>query len=62
MKYIILAGILIGTYSSIFIAAPVVLWWVKKRHVDLRQDVLDAAAARALAQQGLEREVAPRKL
>ena len=30
--------------------------------VDLRQDVLDAAAARALAQQGIEREVAPRKL
>jgi SecD/SecF fusion protein len=61
-SFTILAGILIGTYSSIFIAAPVVLWWVKKRHVDLRQDVLDAAAARALAQQGLEREVAPRKL
>jgi SecD/SecF fusion protein len=61
-SFTILAGILIGTYSSIFIASPVVLWWVQKRHVDLRQDVLDAAAARALAQQGLEREVAPRKL
>ena len=61
-SFTILAGILIGTYSSIFIASPVVLWWVQKRHVDLRQDVLDAAAARALAQEGLEREVAPRKL
>jgi SecD/SecF fusion protein len=61
-SFTIFAGILIGTYSSIFIASPVVLWWVKKRQVDLRQDVLDAAAARALAQQGIEREVAPRKL
>lgn len=61
-SFTILAGILIGTYSSIFIASPVVLWWVNKRQVNLRQDVLDAAAARALAQQGLEREVAPRKL
>lgn len=61
-SFTILAGILIGTYSSIFIASPVVLWWVQKRQVDLRQDVLDAAAARALAQQGIEREVAPRKL
>jgi SecD/SecF fusion protein len=61
-SFTILAGILIGTYSSIFIASPVVLWWVNKRKVDLRQDVLDSAAARALAQQGIEREVAPRKL
>ena len=61
-SFTILAGILIGTYSSIFIASPVVLWWVTKRKVDIRKDVLDAAAARALADQGIEREVAPRKL
>ena len=60
--FAMLFGVIFGTYSSIFIASPVVLWWVQKRHVDLRQDVLDAAAARALAQEGLEREVAPRKL
>ncbi len=61
-SFTIFAGILIGTYSSIFISSPVVLWWVNKRNVDLRHDVLEAAAARALAQQGVEREVAPRKL
>ncbi|MFN0125859.1 MAG: protein translocase subunit SecD [Verrucomicrobiales bacterium] len=61
-SFTIFVGILIGTYSSIFIASPVVLWWVRRRQIDLRKDVLDAAAARALAQQGVEREVAPRKL
>lgn len=35
-------GILIGTYSSIFIAAPVVAWWAKKRGTNLRTEVLDA--------------------
>ena len=25
--FAILVGVLVGTYSSIFIAAPVVLWW-----------------------------------
>ena len=38
------------------------LWWVNKRNVNLKQDVLDAAVARALAKEGVEREVAPRKL
>ena len=28
-SFAILVGILIGTYSSIFIAAPIVLWWSK---------------------------------
>jgi hypothetical protein len=27
----ILIGLLVGTYSSIFIASPVVLWWNKAR-------------------------------
>jgi SecD/SecF fusion protein len=61
-SFTIIVGILIGTYSSIFVASPVVLWWVNKRHVNLKQDVLDAAVARTLAQEGVEREVAPRKL
>lgn len=60
--FTIFFGILIGTYSSIMVSAPFVLWWVKFRKQDIRKDVLDAAAARALAQQGVEREVAPRKL
>lgn len=55
--FTIIVGIIVGTYSSIFIGAPIVLWWSKARNVDLRKDVLDAAAARALADQGIEREV-----
>lgn len=35
-------GIVIGTYSSIFVAAPVVAWWAKKRGTNLRSEVLDA--------------------
>ena len=34
-----LIGILVGTYSSIFIAAPVVLWWSKRGGRNLRTEV-----------------------
>jgi SecD/SecF fusion protein len=44
----ILIGLLVGTYSSIFIASPVVLWWNKARggstHT-LRREVTEAATA-----------------
>jgi SecD/SecF fusion protein len=60
--FTIVVGIIVGTYSSIFVASPIVLWWARKRRIDLRKDVLDAAAARALGQAGVEREVSPRKL
>ncbi|MDP0490577.1 MAG: protein translocase subunit SecD [Verrucomicrobiota bacterium JB023] len=35
-------GIVVGTYSSIFVAAPVVEWIVRKRGTDLRREILDA--------------------
>ncbi|MGJ8726085.1 MAG: protein translocase subunit SecD [Roseibacillus sp.] len=35
-------GVVIGTYSSIFVAAPVVAWWSKKRGTNLRAEVIDA--------------------
>lgn len=35
-------GILLGTYSSIFIASPLVLWYVKKTGTSLKRQVLDA--------------------
>jgi SecD/SecF fusion protein len=35
-------GVIVGTYSSIFIATPVVAWWSKKRGTNLRTEVLDA--------------------
>ena len=36
----ILIGLLVGTYSSIFVASPVVLWWSTRKGSDLRTDVL----------------------
>jgi SecD/SecF fusion protein len=32
-------GIIVGTYSSIFIAAPIVLWWANLRRGNLRREV-----------------------
>jgi SecD/SecF fusion protein len=36
----ILIGLVVGTYSSIFVAAPVVLWWSRRKGGDLREEVL----------------------
>lgn len=47
----IIIGLVIGTYSSIFVAAPIVLWWSRRKGGDLRDDVIatetkaEAAAA-----------------
>ena len=41
----ILIGIIVGTYSSIYIASPIVLWYAKKTGQSLRKQVLDNAAA-----------------
>jgi SecD/SecF fusion protein len=35
-------GILLGTYSSIFIASPLVLWYVKKTGTSLKRQVMDS--------------------
>ena len=40
----ILIGIIVGTYSSIYIASPLVLWWAKKTGVALHKQVLDTHA------------------
>jgi SecD/SecF fusion protein len=45
---VIIIGILVGTYSSIFIAAPIVLWWTRARGgsaSSLRREVADKAGA-----------------
>ena len=45
---VIIIGILVGTYSSIFIAAPIVLWWTRARGGSastLRREVSDKAGA-----------------
>jgi SecD/SecF fusion protein len=36
----ILIGLVVGTYSSIFVASPVVLWWSRKKGRDLREEVI----------------------
>jgi SecD/SecF fusion protein len=43
-SFAILIGILVGTYSSIFIAAPIVLWWSKLRGKSIRREVLETEA------------------
>src|SRR5437660_9991010 len=43
-----LVGVVVGTYSSIFIASPIVLWWTRARRKDtssLRREVSQAAAS-----------------
>ena len=37
--FAILVGVVTGTYSSVFIAAPVVLWWSKRGGRDLRSEL-----------------------
>jgi SecD/SecF fusion protein len=37
---IIFIGIIVGTFSSIFIASPVVLWWSTRKGGSIREDVL----------------------
>lgn len=38
--FAILVGIVVGTYSSIFIAAPVVLWWTRFQKKSLRRELI----------------------
>lgn len=42
-------GVIIGTYSSIFIAAPIVLWWTNLRKGNLRHEVVRPRAQPAKA-------------
>ncbi|MEI6278204.1 MAG: protein translocase subunit SecD [Verrucomicrobiae bacterium] len=43
-SFAILVGILVGTYSSIFIAAPIVLWASNLRGKSVRREVLDSGS------------------
>ena len=40
----ILVGLVVGTYSSIFVASPIVLWWSRRKGKDLREDVIATEA------------------
>jgi SecD/SecF fusion protein len=39
-------GVIVGTYSSIFVAAPIVLWWARIRGTSLRREVIETEALR----------------
>jgi len=41
-SFTIMMGVVVGTYSSIFIASPIVYMWSKVRGVNLRRELLDA--------------------
>ncbi len=41
-SFAIMAGVIVGTYSSIFVAAPVVFLWSRARGSNLRRELLDA--------------------
>ncbi|MGC1479627.1 MAG: protein translocase subunit SecD [Chthoniobacterales bacterium] len=47
--FAILMGIIVGTFSSIFVAAPIVLWWTKIRGHNIRREVLESEAMRRTA-------------
>ena len=44
----IIIGILVGTYSSIFVAAPIVLWWAKRTGTSIKREVLGDPEAAGL--------------
>ncbi len=44
----ILIGVLVGTYSSVFIASPIVLWFSKGEKARLRQEVTRGGSGPAL--------------
>lgn len=45
-SFAIIAGIVVGTYSSIFVAAPVVLWSSRLRGRSVRREVMETEALR----------------
>ncbi len=49
---VILIGIVAGTYSSIFVASPIVFWWSKGKHGKMRSDALDANLAAEVSTTG----------
>ena len=50
----ILIGLVVGTYSSIFIASPVVLWWSQRKGGSLRKEIMHTTLAEADIQGGVQ--------
>ena len=49
---ILTIGLIAGTYSTLFIAAPIVLWWAKRTGTNLRREVLDTEQSKIEAAAG----------
>ena len=41
-SFAIMVGVIVGTYSSIFVASPIVLIWSQRMRGNLRRELLDA--------------------
>ena len=52
-SFAVIVGILVGTYSSIFVASPIVYWWSKMRGTDLRHEVLEAEQEKLAAAESI---------
>ncbi|MEM9281078.1 MAG: protein translocase subunit SecD [Verrucomicrobiota bacterium] len=50
----LIIGVIIGTYSSIFIASPIVLWWARRSGTNLRRAVLDTEQSKVEAVGGAQ--------
>ncbi len=50
----LIIGVMVGTYSSIFIASPIVLWWPRRTGTNLRREILDAEQAKIVGPAGTE--------
>ena len=57
----LIVGIIVGTYSSLFVAAPMVFWLSRRSGKDLREEVLEADRAREIDDTGMEKERPGRK-
>ena len=42
-------GLIAGIYSTLFIAAPITLWWAQKTGTNLRREVLDTEQSKIAA-------------
>jgi SecD/SecF fusion protein len=46
-SFAMLVGLAVGTYSSIFVAAPIVFWWSKLSGKSIRKEILESEQAAA---------------
>ncbi len=57
-----LLGMVVGTYSTIFIASPIVYWWAQKRGLNLAAHIQEAELAKSSIGSGIEMEVNPNEV